>query len=228
MNEKVSIQLSPLEKVSLIEDYIHGIFSYNQALALSGVSTATFIHWVHLYRFQGPTAFLPLDSPTVYPPQLKLNAVSDYLDGKGSLFDICDRYSIRNHSTLRKWIKVYNDHGTFKSHTGGSSMNKGRKTTLQERIRIVDECLAKTATQHEIADKYQVSYQQLHSWVKKYKELGPEGLEDRRGHVSGTLPARTPEEELQAQIAHLKQQNYRLQMENDFLKKLKELERGRF
>jgi len=55
--------------------------------------------------------------------------------------------------------------------------------------------------------------------------MGNAGLEDRRGHRAGTLPGRTSQEELQAEVAQLKHKNWRLQMEVDVLKKLKELER---
>ena len=54
--------------------------------------------------------------------------------------------------------------------------------------------------------------------------MGPTGLEDRRGRRTGTLPSRTPEEELRDRIAELEQKNEDLQMENDILKKVKELE----
>ena len=60
---------------------------------------------------------------------------------------------------------------------------------------------------------------------KKYLEMGKAGLEDRRGHRAGTLPGRTPQEELEAELARLKHKNWRLQMEVDVLKKLQELER---
>ena len=50
------------------------------------------------------------------------------------------------------------------------------------------------------------------------------GLEDRRGRRAGTQPARTPEEELRDKIAELERRNRDLQMENDLLKKVRELE----
>ena len=61
--------------------------------------------------------------------------------------------------------------------------------------------------------------------MKKYKEMGDAGLEDRRGHRVGSLPSRTEEEKLRDKVAGLERQVYWLQLENDLLKKLKELER---
>lgn len=42
---------------------------------------------------------------------------------------------------------------------------------------------------------------------------------------SGSKPSRTPEEELRDRIAELERKNKDLQMENDLLKKVRELER---
>ena len=56
--------------------------------------------------------------------------------------------------------------------------------------------------------------------------MGSKGLEDRRGRRAGALPSRTPEEELRDRIAELERKNLDLQMENDLLKKVRELERG--
>lgn len=44
--------------------------------------------------------------------------------------------------------------------------------------------------------------------------------------LDNTLPSRTPEEELRDRIAELERKNLDLQMENDLLKKVRELERG--
>ena len=106
-------------------------------------------------------------------------------------------------------------------------MTKGRETTPEERIEIAKECIGNNNNYGEIALKHQVSYQQVYGWVKKYRAMGDAGLEDRRGHRSGTLPSRTPEEELRDRVAQLERKNRYLEMENELLKKVKELERRR-
>ena len=106
-------------------------------------------------------------------------------------------------------------------------MTKGRDTTAEERIQIARECISSGNDYGGAALKYQVSYQQVYTWVKKYREMGETGLEDRRGHRAGTLPSRTPEEKLRDRIAQLERKNYDLEMENAVLKKVKELERRR-
>jgi transposase-like protein len=75
-----------------------------------------------------------------------------------------------------------------------------------------------------MALKYNCSYQQVRNWVLRYEKMGAAGLEDRRGRRAGSQPARTPEEELRDKIAELERKNRELQMENDLLKKVRELE----
>ena len=104
-------------------------------------------------------------------------------------------------------------------------MTKGRETTPAERLKIVRECIEGGNNYGAIALKHKVAYQQVYTWVKKYREMGESGLEDRRGRRAGTLPSRTPEEKLRDRVAQLERKNYDLEMENALLKKVKELER---
>lgn len=55
--------------------------------------------------------------------------------------------------------------------------------------------------------------------------MGKAGLEKRRDKRAGSLPSRTPEEALRDKIAELERKNLDLQMENDLLKKVREIER---
>ena len=104
-------------------------------------------------------------------------------------------------------------------------MKNTRKTTQEERIQIAKECIENRNNYGEIAIKYQVSYQNVYSWVKKYKELGEAGLEDRRGQRTAQQEPRTEEERLRIENAQLKHELYLARMERDLLKKLEEIER---
>ena len=75
------------------------------------------------------------------------------------------------------------------------------------------------------AIQYKVSYQQVYTWVKKYRELGEAGLEDRRGQRTAQQEPRTEEEELRIRIAQLEHELYITKMERDLLTKLDEIER---
>ena len=61
--------------------------------------------------------------------------------------------------------------------------------------------------------------------MKKYKELGEAGLEDRRGQRTAQQEPRTEAEELRVRIAQLEHELYITQVERDLLKKLEEIER---
>ena len=60
-------------------------------------------------------------------------------------------------------------------------MTKGRKTTWEERIQIVLDCLGNGKDYQRTAETYGVSYQQVYQWVKKYEDGGDEALKDKRG-----------------------------------------------
>ena len=164
----------------------------------------------------------------VYSAELKLQAVQDYLTGKGSLRQICKQYEIKDNRQLRHWISCYNGHKDFKARSGARGeiyMTKGRKTTQEERAQIVAFCIEHGKDYALTVATYQVSYQQIYSWVRKYEANGVDGLVDRRGKAK-------PEDEL-TETERLRQENRMLQaklkdkeMEIALLKKLRELRGG--
>lgn len=220
-------KLSTEEKMRIVEMYHEGKVGNTEACKMACVDGTTLKRWVNQYKIEGPSGLLPKKRNRVYDKETKISAVLDYLAGKGSLWDICEQYGIRDARQLRQWLKVYNRHEDFRIQTGGSHMTKSRSTTTAERIQIVRECIARGNDYGGAALKYQVAYQQVYVWTKKFREMGEAGLEDRRGHRAGTLPSRTPEEELKDRIARLEREKYDLEMENALLKKVKELERRR-
>ena len=222
-------KIDPALKVELVERYLEGAISAKEAGRLAGLAgngADTFLKWVNIYRNEGPAGLLEQSHNRHYSEETKLQAVYDYLDGKGSQMVIAARYGLRSKRQLQMWLKEYNTHGGIKSRTsgGGSYMRKARQTTPEERLEIVQDCLANNKNYGAAALKYNCSYQQVRNWVLRYEKMGSAGLEDRRGRRAGTQPARTPEEELRDKIAELERKNRDLQMENDLLKKVRELE----
>lgn len=215
------------EKLRIVEQYLSGKISYLEASKRANVSVSTFRRWAVRYKSEGPLGLLAQERNRNYSKETKRAAVLDYLAGKGSMEKICEQYKIRDIRQLREWLKVYHRHEDFTIQTGGSHMTKSRDTTLEDRVEIVKVCIANGNDYGGTALKYQVSYQQVYTWVRKYRAMGEVGLEDRRGRRAGTLPSRTPEEELRDRIAQLERKNFDLEMENALLKKVRELERGR-
>ena len=223
--EKLKVQ----EKIDLIRRCQTGELGKTEASRIAGVDLKTIYHWLARYESEGESGFMAYSRNRVYAPEVKLNAVRDYLSGKGSQLEICKKYKIRNTHCLRGWIKVYNAHGDFSSRKysgGGSYMKQGRTTTQEERVQIAKECIASGKNYGEIAQKYQVSYQQVRTWTLRFEELGEAGLEDRRGRRKKDQMPRTELEEAQIEIEQLKHKLYLAEMENTLLKKLNEIEGG--
>lgn len=213
--------------VEIAKQCSRGEISIAEGARQCKVAWDTVQEWVLLYESHGTSAFVDTGKNQVYSEELKLKAVTEYLNGEGSQRTIAAKFGLKSNSTLRSWIKVYNSGKGFgRKMSGGSRMSNARKTTLEERIEIVKSCLESGNNYGETAIKYDVSYQQVYTWVKKYLELGEAGLEDRRGKRVVDQTPRTVEEELRIEIAKLKRELYITQVERDLLKKLEELERS--
>ncbi len=60
-------------------------------------------------------------------------------------------------------------------------MTKGRKTTFDERVSIVKYCVENNYNYHQMAEKFQISYQQSRNYIVKYETNGIQELHDRCG-----------------------------------------------
>ena len=220
--EKVTVE----ERIEAAKACAEGRMSQAEAGRRIGIDRRRVAEWVARYKAGGVLAFKEQEHNTVYSDEIKTLAVREYLDGKGSRQEISAKYGLRSTRQLTDWIKVYNSGRDFgHKMSGGSRMKQGRETTQEERIAIAKDCLENGSNFGETAIKYNVSYQQVYTWVKKFKELGEAGLEDRRGKRIAEQEPRTELEEAKVKIAQLEHELYMVKMERDLLKKLDELER---
>ena len=220
--EKVTVE----ERIEAAKACAEGRMSQAEAARRLGVNEKRVQEWVIRYRAQGVLAFQKQEHNKIYSEELKIAAVKDYLSGNGSQAEISAKYGLRSSCQLNNWIKVYNSGKDFgRKMSGGSRMKQGRETTQEERIAIAKDCLENGSNYGETAIKYKVSYQQVYTWVKKYRELGEAGLEDRRGKRTEDQDPRSELEELKIKMAQLEHELYMTKMERDLLKKLDELER---
>ena len=221
-NSKVSSE----DKLCAVKLYLSGKESQNQIAARLNVTVAFVQQWIYNYESMGSDVFFRKKSKK-YSLELKRQAVLEYLSGQGSQTDICRKYGIRSKSKLHECIKKYNGHELKASPGGSTIMTKGRKTTLEERIEIVSDCIASDLNYEQTAEKHHVSYQQVYQWVRKYKEHGVNGLVDRRGR-NNPVEEMSEIEKLKVENKILKAQLDRKELENLFLKKLDEIERRRY
>ena len=89
-------KLSMEEKVKIILKYMNGDVGLNSAAAEAGVAHETLRQWIMQYQAEGAVAFLPDRKAHTYSPELKLQAVQDYLAGEGSLRDVSTKYGLRD------------------------------------------------------------------------------------------------------------------------------------
>ena len=98
-----------------------------------------------------------------------------------------------------------------------------RKTTLEERKEIVEYCIRHNNDYKGTASRYDVSYSQVYTWVKKYRETGETGLENKRGrHKSDDEVDEL--ERLRRENLRLKRQLEEKDMLCELLKKVREFE----
>lgn len=213
--------------VCAIQEYLDGKSSQRAIANRLGIHRETFRQWIKNYQAMGTDAFEGHKNKR-YSKGMKEQAVLDYISGRGSVMDLCEKYKIKSTSQLRSWIKKYNGHEELKaSGTGGAMiMTKGRKTTFDERVEIVRYCISHDRNYAETAEKYQVSYQQARNYTVKYEAGGVEALRDRRGRTK-PQEEMSEVEKLRAENKILRAEKERAEMEVSFLKKLDEIERRR-
>lgn len=221
-------KISPSEKLQAVQEYLAGKGSMEVIASKYGITYKPFRKWLAKYEAFGPNAFIPTGHNASYSSTFKEEVVNAYLSGTGSYEKLAIKYKIANPDTVRCWIMKYNGNEELKaSGTGGYSiMTKGRKTTFDERVEIVQYCIAHEHNYAETAEKYLVSYQQARNYTVKYESGGVEVLKDNRGKRKNE-DQMTELERLRAENKILRAEKERAEMEASFLKKLEEIERRR-
>lgn len=222
------IKLSYEEMLEAIKGYESGEGSYVSIAKKHGIAATTFREIISKYKTFGEEGLKRKTCNKAYSKYLKEKAVLEYLSGKGNQQEICNKYNIYSRRLFAGWVMQYNGHKKIRSHSDSGTdiyMTKGRKTSWQERIDIVAFCIVHGKDYALTIQTYGVSYQQIYAWVRKYETKGIDGLTDQRGKNKQESEI-TEAEKLKAQIKILHAKNYDLEMENAFIKKLKELERG--
>ncbi|KGP89636.1 transposase [Pontibacillus chungwhensis BH030062] len=219
---------SPVEKLTIINLIRNEHYPINEVASKYNVCWATIRSWIHKFETLGEAGLEEAKSNTSYSKEFKLNAVKAYLSGRYSMREVARKYGVSSYSSLRNWVNDYNGHRVWKSkgERRQNSMTKGRKTNLEERIEIVQNCIKNGKDYQSAAEDYSISYQQVYQWVKKYESGGDEALQDQRGKKKSKTEL-TTEEKFKLEKKQLERENERLRAENLFLKKLEEIERGR-
>ncbi|WHX99501.1 IS3 family transposase [Neobacillus sp. DY30] len=210
------------DKIRIIKALEEGSHSISELESIYNVHKVSIYDWIYKYKKYGVDGLKESSTWRRFSKELKQDAVKDYLSGEYSIREVTRKYEIPSTSTLRCWIKKYNSHRELKdtSKERTSSMTKGRKTTWDERIQIVLDCLGNGKDYQVTSETHNVSYQQVYQWVKKYEDGGEEALKDKRGRKKEEVEL-TSEEKMQLQMKKLERENERLRAENLFFKKVR-------
>ena len=216
------------EKISAVEDYLNGIRSVSEIMVdLSIKSTRTIRNWILAYQNGGIEALCSVTANHSYSSEFKIEMVRKYINGEGSVTDLCARYGIPAHATLQKWISLYNANRELRDYDPKREVYMAearRKTTIEERKEIVEYCLKHNRDYKETSSIYTVSYSQVYSWMKKYEAYGEESLSDKRDrHKSDDEVDEL--ELLRRENLRLKRQLEKKDMVVELLKKVKEFGR---
>lgn len=222
-------KFSTEQRIQACQEYISGKKSAAQIaneLNLGKQGERTVQTWAQIFRVQGEKAFSTSKGNKSYSREFKIVVVNEYLTGKSSLRDLMAKYNILSISTIRQWIKKYNNHIELKDYDPKPEvyMANTLKTTYEKRIEIVRDCLAHDRDIKGTAVKYGCKYAQLYQWVRKYEADGEKALVDKRGK-------RKQEDELsemekaEHKIAQLEREKEEYRRKYELLKKAEELER---
>jgi transposase len=205
-----------------INDYKSGRKSSNQISNDLECAQMTINRWIASFDSRGEVALLENNQNKKYSKELKMQVISDYLNGKGSTAYLCNKYNISSSSIVTNWVFNYNNGVEIQDYDPKHEVYtmKARKTTLEERIEIVDYCIANHQNYKLAADKYSVPYSLVYQWVHRYLKEGSVGLSySRKGpHKKVIVPA-SDQERLQLENERLKRELERKELEIEILKK---------
>ncbi len=150
-------------RAKVSQEYLDGIGSIQFLADKYSIGYSTLKGWINEYQIHGIAAFChPSNKNRTYSKEFKLRCVEAVLNGEGTVDDIIE---FKDYNPKRE---VY-------------MAEARRKTTLEERKEIVNYCINHNRDYKNTATKFNVSYGQVYSWVKKYDSDGESGLTDRRG-----------------------------------------------
>lgn len=223
------VKFSAEEKLYSVNQVLQGRTSRTAEAKRIGIRRQTLKDWLRKFEEGGVERLKERRTWTRYSEETKLCAVKAIIDGVESNQSVLKNYAISSLSVLNTWVSKYTSGYEIKSTSKGSfpkKMTKGRKTTYKERLEIVQYTIAHGLAYGKAIEKYQVSYQQVYSWVKKYQSLGKEGLRDGRGRKKD-LEELTEIDLLKLENKKLQAEKEQLEMEVAIQKKLREI-RERF
>ena len=192
---------------------------------LYSISDHTIRTWKLIYKYQDIQGLEPTHSNNTYSKGYKASLVEEYQESDEKLEEFAIRHGLRGRTQLSQWIMGYNE-SILEDHRSGKrdSGMKGRKTTFDERLEIIEQLIRHDVDYNWAAEHYNVSHNQVYGWYRKYTRSGnnPESLRDRRGKAKPKSEF-TELDRLKMENKLLKARLHQQEMEIAFAKKFVEI-----
>lgn len=205
-----------------ISDFKKGKKSILQLSNALQCHVKTIDHWIKSAESRGEEAILESSRNKTYSKELKKQVIDEYLNGQGSFHDLAYKYKITSHSVVRRWVLHYNDGIEIRDYDPKPEVYamKARKTTLEEKIKITEDCIANDCNYKMAADKFNVPYSLVYQWVRRYLKEGGAALGySKKGPHQKVIVPTTDQERLQMENESLKRELERKELEIEILKK---------
>jgi len=215
-------------KIELVQEFEKSSIPRQTFAKFKGIPPSTFKDWCLTYEKYESEGLRSKRSPNHYTYETKINAVRAYKNGEGSLHDISVRFGLKSSKQLRYWLIQYNnDKNLAFTPVRKKVITVSKKTTLKERIEVVEYVTLHNHSYAEASEHFKVSYQQARMWVMKAPNIGYSALADERGH-------KKPKKKLElTELDKLKLENRQLKAElekrkaiESFEKKFNEIQHG--
>lgn len=155
-------------RTKVAQEYLDGKGSFYYLADKYHIGRATIQKWVAAYKVHGIDAFICAPGNASYTGEFKTRCVEEVISGCGSSVDIGAKYKVHP-SVLESWIRMYNANRKLKDYDPKREVYMAearRKTTIEERKKIVTYCIEHNRDYKGTAALYDVSYSQVYSWVK--------------------------------------------------------------
>ena len=153
-----------------------------------------------------------------YSVEFKLEVIKYYLEGHHSYPECSAKFNISSQAQIRQWVKKYKMYG----HEG---IVKNLKSSYDGIFKqsVVEYMYTNHLSASETAIKFRLGHHSVVlEWERIYLEEGPEGLLLRR-RGGKNMKSKTSKKKSDENIEDLIEENERLRMENEYLKKLNAL-----
>ena len=168
---------------------------------------------------------------TKYSTEFKIKVVKAYLNNEGGYKTLAKKYDVNGASIVERWVNSYKTQG----YEALKVSRKNNNYCFEFKKNIVKLYLTGEMPYQVLANQFKINNPSIITrWVIDFRNQGLDGLKPKkRGRTSSmTKDIKAPNKHVKKEysseeideIKRLKDENYWLQMQIDFLKKKMELE----